>query len=202
MTRAETDAGMDLLGVTLADSPWLRRVSRRIELEPGAPAPDPLKVPEKDAQRILRQSVRLVADIPKGSSPEVVWAHGDSELLVHTGEIALACDTGQVTVSLAVSCDQVPEPARVDVPFAVGTEEAPSGLVMSTLRQPAGPAVIVDGWAEAIVAFTWEALVHLAQQLCAAAGADAGGLPLVPASIGAAPGVLLLQPMARHRIKP
>ncbi len=192
--------GPEVLGVPVRDNAWFRRLGRRVALEPGTPAPDLLRVPAGDAQKILRETVRFVADIPAGSSPEVVWVQGGSELLVHTAGIGLSCLTGQVTVSVPVGCDQVPEGARVDVPFAVGTEKAPGGLVMSTLSRPVGPAVVVDGWAQAVTAFAWEALLHLAQRLCAATGNDSGGRPLVPAYIAAARGVLLVQPMARHRI--
>jgi hypothetical protein len=196
VTRPEH--GPQVLGVAVRDNAWFKRLSRQIDLKPGAAAPDVLKVPAGDAQRILRETVRLVADIPRGSSPEVVWVLGASELIVHTAGIGLSCLTGQVTITVPVGCDQLKEDARVEVPFAVGTEEAPSGLVMSTLARPAGPATVVDVWAGPLVAFAWEALLHLAQQLCAAAGHDGAGRPLVPAFIGAGRGVLLIQPMARH----
>ena len=184
-------SGSSVLGVAVADGAWFKRLNRRIALEPGAAAPDVLAVPAKDAERILRQTVRLVADIPKGSSPEVVWVLGASELIVYTADIGLSC-------TVPVACDQLEEPAEVEVPFAVGTKKAPTGLVMSTLARPAGPAVVVDAWSGSLVAFAWEALLHLAQQLCSAAGRDGAGRPLVPAHIAAARGVLLVQPMARH----
>jgi hypothetical protein len=186
------------IAVGIRDNAWFKRLSRRIRLEAGAPTPDLLRVPAADAQRILRETVRLVADTPPLSSPDVVWVLGASELIVHTSGMGLSCLTGQVTVSVPVACDQVPDAAQVEVPFAVGTEEAPSGLVMSTLARPAGPAVVVDAWAGSLVAFAWEALLHLAQQLCAEVGQDGAGQPLVPAYIGGARGVLLVQPMARH----
>jgi len=190
--------GPEVLGVAVRDNAWFKRLSRGIKLKPGVPAPDLLKVPADDAQRILRQTARLVADIPPGSSPEVVWVLGASEVIVQTGGIGLSCRSGQVVITVPVSCDQLPKGAQVKVPFAVGTEEAPSGLVMSTLARPAGPAVVVDTWATSLVAFAWEALLHLAQQLCAEAGKDITGRPLVPALIGAVDGALLIQPMARH----
>jgi hypothetical protein len=195
---ARPKPGPQVLGVAVPDNAWFKRLSRRIQLPPGAPAPNLLRVPTGDAQRILRATVRLVADIPPGSSPDVVWVLGAGELLVHTAEIGLSCLSGQVTVSVLVGCDQLPEPGQVEVPFAVGTEEAPTGLVMSTLARPAGPPLVVEAWAGSLVAFAWEALLHLAQQLCAEAGKDGAGRVLVPASIGAGDGVLFVQPAARH----
>ncbi|MEQ7008581.1 hypothetical protein ABN028_20620 [Actinopolymorpha sp. B17G11] len=189
-----------VLGVAIRDDSWFRRVDPRLELDPGARAPDLLKVPADGAQRILRQTVRLVADIPRGSSPDVVWVDGANELLVRTGGIGLSCLTGLVTVTLPVTCDQLREDAATQVPLGVGAADAPSGLVMSTLARPVGPDVVLDAWSTALIAFAWEAVVHLAQQLCAAAGKDASGRALVPASIAAERGVLLIQPMARHRI--
>jgi hypothetical protein len=189
-----------VLGVAVRDDSWFRRVDPRLELDPGARAPDLLKVPADVAQRILRQTVRLVADIPRGSSPDVVWVAGANELLVHTGGIGLSCRAGLVTVTLPVGCDQLREDAAIQIPLGVGTAEAPSGLVMSTLTRPVGPDVVLDAWSTALIAFAWEALVHLAQQLCAATGKDASGRALVPASIAAERRVLLIRPMARHRI--
>ncbi|HEU4426505.1 MAG TPA: hypothetical protein VFR67_28530 [Pilimelia sp.] len=196
MTRPKP--GPQVLGVAVRDNAWFKRLRRDLRLAPGVPAPDLLKVPAPDAQRILRTTVRLVADIPRHSSPEVVWVLGASELIVHTDRLGLSCLTGQVTITVPVACDQMPDGAEIQVPFAVGTENAPSGLVLATLTRPAGPAVVVDSWAGSLVAFAWEALLHLAQQLCAAAGQDGAGRPLVPAYIGASRNVLLVQPMARH----
>jgi len=154
--------------------------------------PDLLKVTDDEAQRILRTTVRLVADLPRDSSPEVVWVLGASELLVHTAGIGLSCQPGQVTITLPVACDQLRDGAQIQVPFAVGTLEAPSGLVMSTLDRPAGPALVVDVWAASLIAFAWEALLHLVSQLCASRGA------FVPGYVAADSGVLFIQPVSHE----
>lgn len=160
-----------------------------------------IRVPAALAQRTLRQTVRLVADLPRGSSPDVVWQDGANELLVHTGGIRLGCLPGLVTIGLPVSCDQLGEDALAEVPLGVGTANAPTGLVMSSLTRPTGPDLVVDVWAQALVAFAWEALVHLAQTLCAAAGVDPAKRPLVPGSIAAERDLLLIQPTARQRVR-
>lgn len=193
------EARSEVLGVVVRDASWFRPLGPTIYLTTGMPTPDPLRVPAGDAQRILHRTIREVADLPRDPSPDVVWVAGASELLVHTNGIGLACGPGLVVIGLPVACDQLTDGGFVQVPFAVGTEVAPSGLVMATFTRPAGPAVVVDGWAEALTAFAWEALVHLAQSLCAAAGTDAAGDPLIPGYVGAARDVLLVQPMARHR---
>lgn len=198
--RAAAGIKPEVLGVVVRKDDWFSRLPDDLKLSDGKPAPDSLSVPAGDAQRILRETVRFVADIPKGSSPDVVWVQGDSELLVRTAGIGLRCATGLVTIAIPVSCDQLTEDATVEVPLGVGQPGAPSGLVMSTLVRPTGPPVVVDAWAEALTAFAWEALVHLARSLSGAVGTDANGRPLVPAYVGAGAGVLEVQPMARHRI--
>ncbi len=192
----------ELLGAVVRDNEWLRTLQPGTYLVPGKPAPHLLRVPVGDAQRILRQTARVVAGAAKDESADVVWVAGASELLVRSGGLGLSCTAGFVAVDIPVGCDQLPKGATVSVPFAVGTEQAPAGLVMSTLDRPTGPAVVVDAWAEPLIAFAWEALVHLAQTLCAATGTDSAGRPLVPGYLGAAADVLLLQPIAAHRTVP
>jgi hypothetical protein len=187
-----------LLGAAVRDISWMRRLPPERLLKPGTPVEDHIRVPVKDAQVILRSTVRLVADLPTDASPDVVWVKGNSELMVHTNRIGIDCDDGLVTINVRVSCDQLRDGGTVAVPFAVGTAEAPSGLVMSTFTRPHGPELILPIWGEAITAFAWEALLHLAQQLSGEVGKDTQNRPLVPAEVGAAPGELLIRPMARH----
>jgi hypothetical protein len=69
---------------------------------------------------------------------------------------------------------------------------------MSTLDRLDGPEVVVARWSAAITAYAWEALLELATRLCAGLGRDSRRLALIPGSIGAARGSLLIQPMSRH----
>lgn len=187
--------------VVLRNASWLAKLGPRIQLSPGEVAPKALRVPVADANKILRSTVRLVANLPVGSSGDVVWTQGASELLVRTAGISLACAPGLVTIGLPVHCDQLGARAGdavIAVPLAVGSPDRDAGLVMSTLSRPSGPAEVVTVWSEALTAFAWEALLHLCQQLSAAVGNDRSGKKLVPVSIGADRNVLLVQPMARH----
>lgn len=186
--------------VAVRDLRWFHVIGDGERITPGQPVSTMLHVPAAEATRVLQQTVRLVADLPRGSSGLVVWQQGGSELAVRTKEIALACAEGVVTLSFPVRCDQLAKDELIAVPLAVGTEARPAGLVMSALTRPQGPAVVTALWAEALTAFAWEALVHLAQQLCAGVGKDTTGKPLVPGSIAAARNTLLLQPMARHSL--
>jgi hypothetical protein len=191
-------AASGVLGPAVRDADWFLRLDPQLRLPPGAAVPQLLRVPAPQAERILRQTIRLVADIPKGSTPQMVWVRGADELLVHLDDVGLSCDERLVTIAFRVGCDELGQDVVVTVPLGVGTAKLPTGLVMSTLTRPTGPDLVVDAWAEAIVAFAWEALVHLAQSLCAAIGSDAAGRALVPAAIGAEPRLLLIQPAARH----
>ena len=159
---------------------------------------DWLRVPAADAAKLVLGTARRVADLPRGSTGQVVWTAGTSELLVHTDRITMACNAGLVTIGLLVECDQVDGPQEIRVPLAVGTDKDPRGLFMSTFATPAGPAAVTDAWAGALTAFAWECLLTLAAQISGAAGTDTRGRPLVPVALGAGRGVLLVRPMARH----
>jgi hypothetical protein len=102
---------------------------------------------------------------------------------------------------MPVGCDQLPDGGSVQIPFAVGTEDNPTGLVMAAFDRPSGPAVVVDAWGQSLTALAWSALVHLARSLCAAAGTDAAGEPLVPGYLSAMRDVLIVQPMAAHPVR-
>lgn len=185
--------GRELLGIDLATAAWS---PKPVRLSTGA-TNSWLTVPGTDAGRLLLGVVRLVADLPVASSPEVVWTAGGSELLVHTGRTTLTCNVGVVQVGILVSCDQLDGPVTVTVPFSTGTDKQPRGLFMATFERPDGPAVVIDAWAEALNAFAWECLLTLATQLAASAGKDRQGRPLVPAAIGSGRGTFQVLPMVR-----
>jgi hypothetical protein len=186
------------LNSLLAKADWFVKPSRPGLLTPGTTVRRPLAIPQRDAQAALREVVRLVADLPVGSSPTVVWQSAGSELLVDSSATAISCTSGLIRIGLSASCDQVDGRARIQVPFSVGTSKAPAGLAMTTLTALEGPSVIVSRWAEALTAFAWESLLELCRRLCERLGSDARGHPLVPGSIMADQGVLLILPMARN----
>lgn len=179
---------------------WLNRLDAGVVLGAGERAPKDIEVPIKDAQKIVHSVVRLVLDLPRNTTPQVVWSLGDSELLVHSDRTRIACSSGVVTITALVECDQC-EPVKIPVPLGVGTKKAPSGLVMSTFTDLEGPREIVDVWSDAIKAFAWETLIEVVRVIAAQVGKDSRGRVLVPGSVGAAPGKLLIQPVARHTLK-
>ncbi len=192
---------VDDLVVDFKKFQWLGRLDLETRLAAGQLAPKPLEVPQKDAQQILKQVVRLVLDLPKKSPPQVVWSSGDNELLVHSDKTRIECSSGVVRITTEVECDQH-APVEIPVPFGVGNQHAPSGLVMSAYSDLQGPEEIVNIWSDAITAFAWELLLEIARSLCAEVGNDAQGRPLVPGSLGATPETLLIQPVARHTLNP
>jgi len=180
---------------------WLKRIDTNLLLDIGNQSPDLLAVPTKDAQRVLSETVRLVLDLPRNSTPLVVWTQGDSELLIHSDKTRIGLSSGVVTLRITVECE---EHGRlvIPVPIGVGTKQSPSGLVMTTFEDLEGPAELVAAWSDAIIAFAWEALLEIARVICSEVGNDKRGLPLVPGSIAASPNRLLLQPVARFSLMP
>jgi len=81
----------------------------------------------------------------------------------------------------------------------VGSAKEPSGLYASTYRRPNGPALIVDTWGEALVAFAWQCVLGMVSGIAGAVGKDTRGNVLVPAELIAANGAMRIVPMARHR---
>lgn len=177
---------------------WIATLGPTPRLEPGELTRRPMQIPQGEAQTALRGVVRLVADLPRGTTPVVVWEDRGSELEVDTAATTLTCKVGVVTIGVAVRCDQLPERVVVEVPFGVGTAARPTGLVMSALTHLAGPAVVVDRWSDAITAFAWECVIETARRLCELAGTDSAGRRLTPGAIGAGSRVLIVQPMAPH----
>ncbi|MBC7841323.1 MAG: hypothetical protein H7099_03390 [Gemmatimonadaceae bacterium] len=186
--------------IPIRNSEWFRPLRPGIKLPPGEIAPDLLRIPVKDADAVMRGIIHLVADIAANTRPSVVWVAGDDELLVQLDATRLTCAPGFITISLFVQCDEVRDVQRIDVAFAVGSPQRPTGLVMSTFDRPQGPAVILDTWGASITAFAWETLVTTAQQLAAGVGKDASGRPLVPGTIAADTNLLLIGAMARNNL--
>jgi hypothetical protein len=130
---------------------------------------------------------------------EVIWSDGGDELAVDPGGVTTATTTGAVVLTIPVRCDQT-GPATVDITFVVGSADHPGGLHAATPERPRGPAVIVDRWADPLVAFAWSALLELARSVTAAMGRDARGDRLIAGEFVATDEGLQIVPYARHRL--
>jgi hypothetical protein len=183
-----------VLGVDISR---LRTMPVGLRLKDRSAASRWLSIPVGTANRMMPAVTRLVADLPTDTTPELVWTSGSSELLVHTDQVRLAAAAGVLQVGIAVECDQIAEPATITVSFAAGTVDDMRGLFLATFERPAGPALVVEVWADALIAFAWESVITLADKLAAAAGKDAQGRSLIPGAIAASRGAVQVLPMPR-----
>lgn len=159
----------------------------------------PVSLKGEQASQFLRVAARRASGLFRPSRhTEVVWVQGDSELAVSLNGLNVALAEGLIRVTIPVRCDQTGN-VTVEVVFAVGSAKDPSGLYASTFRRPIGPAVIVDTWGEALVAFAWQGVLGMVSGIAGAVGKDARGNVMVAAELSADRGVLQIVPMARHR---
>ena len=159
----------------------------------------PLTVKDEQARALLRIAAQRASGLFRQTTrKEVVWVEGDRELAIGIAELDVTLETGFVRVLIPVRCDQT-GPTKVEVAFAVGSPDEPSGLFASTFRRPIGPPLIVNAWGDALVAFAWQCVLGLVTGLAGSVGKDARGNVLVPAEFAVSRGVMEVVPMARHR---
>ncbi len=132
----------------------------------------------------------------------VIWTHGADSLLVLLNSLRISTDEGLVTVAIDVACDELMltdnvRRVTIEVDLVVGTIARPAGLLAAT-PLPRGPRVVIDRWADALVALAWQGMLDASAGIAAAAGNDADGAPLVPTSWTAARDGLHIGPQARH----
>lgn len=184
-------------------------------LEPGVAAPT-LPVDAGRAAELVSLAARQAAvrdgaaifgddrDRDDGLPRAVVWTAGQHELLVLLDELSVRTGDGVVSVLVDVACDELRATtrsprARIQIDFVVGTEERPTGL-LAAATPPQGPALVVDRWGDALVAFAWRALLDGAAALTASAGRDTDGAGLLPTSWTASREGIAIGPRARHEI--
>ncbi len=129
---------------------------------------------------------------------EVVWVQGDRELAINLVGINAKLSDGLIRVLIPVRSDETGK-ATIEVAFAVGTPNKPSGLFASAHRRPNGPPLIVEAWGENLVAFAWQCLLGMISGIAGATGKDARGNVLVPVELTASQDGIQIVPMARYR---
>jgi hypothetical protein len=170
-----------------------------LEPVPGGTVLEPLVVKRDNLSRLSIEAAKRAAGFFRPTKrTEVVWVNGDSELAVSVADVRVETGKGTVLVSIPVRCDQTGS-TEVHVTFAVGEPGRPAGLFAATQRRPRGPALIVETWGEAIVAFAWNVVLELVTGLAGATGKDTRGNRLVPVELEATRAGLAIVPMARHR---
>ncbi|MEU7576640.1 hypothetical protein AB0B50_03425 [Streptomyces sp. NPDC041068] len=168
---------------------------------PGWPAPP------SDVRNVLFQCLfRAALARGEGRYGWFVWQDLDSELGIHHRESRTALLEGVVLVGLRTQCDQISgsdaEQVELVVPMAVGTPQAPAGLVVAAETTARGPQLLVDVWGETAVAASWQALIAVCRYVASLAGEDQHCRPLVPGAVHASDGVLTVVPQALHAIDP
>jgi hypothetical protein len=164
----------------------------------GEPA-TPVFVEAKQASEFVRVAARRSAGLFRPTKrTEVVWVDGDRELAVNLATLQVKLADGAIQVLIPVRCDQTGSTV-IEVLFAVGSQNQPSGLYASTYRRPNGPALIVDAWGEPLVAFAWQCVLGMVSGIAGAVGKDARGNVLVPVELTATKRGVEIVPMARHR---
>lgn len=159
----------------------------------------PVLIDPEQSTRLLRvAALRAAGFFRPTRRREVVWVEGGNELAVGIGDVDLQLGDGLIRVRLPVRCDQT-GPAEVEVLFATGTPRQPAGLYAATARQPEGPALIVESWGEALVAYAWHCVLELVTGIAGSTGKDARGNVLVPVELAVSARGIGILPMARHR---
>lgn len=184
---------------------WLFRLFHRPR--PASPAAEPeCPEPPRIAPGGLGPELRFdppaferlfVAAAREGNQGTQVWVRDDSELLVRTGKVSVRLDNGLLVVTVPVSCDQTGD-VPIQVPFAVGGEGQPAGMIVATEERPRGPAEVVDLWGEALTAFAWRTLLTVTTRSASGSGEDEDRAGLIPAALTASGDGLRLATMARH----
>jgi len=129
---------------------------------------------------------------------EIVWVDGANQLAIDIGKLDVRVDEGQIQVRVPIRCDEVGS-GEVLVLFVVGSDKEPAGLYAAASKRPVGPELVLDLWADALVAFGWQCLLGMVSGIAAAAGKDARGNLLVPVEVVAGAGGVGIVPMARYR---
>ena len=87
----------------------------------------------------------------------VIWADGDSEVVVELDRLRLALKPGLIVIELAMAEDEAGE-ATLVVPFRVGREPVDAVLLAVTEDLPRGNPVFSNRWGRITQTLLWEAL--------------------------------------------
>jgi hypothetical protein len=134
-------------------------------------------------------------------APPVLWEADGARLLIRVSAVRAELGTGIVQIVVPVTCDQTGD-TEVTVAFVTGSTARPAGGIATTEDHPRGPAVVVENWAEPLIAFAWQTLVVATTALSGAGGEDTSGRNLVTAGLDVSADGLRVTPMGRHTFYP
>ena len=130
-------------------------------------------------------------------APAVLWTSGVNRLLIKVAGVTATLGDGTIVITVPVSCDQTGD-AAVTVTFVTGTPDRLAGGIVTTEDHPRGPAIVVENWGEALIAFAWHTLVEATNALSGAAGGDFSGHSLITAAVTVNQAGLSITPMGKH----
>lgn len=154
-----------------------------------------------DVLVLLRSAAVTAAGLDAALTPDppepLLWEDGANRLLIRIAGVSATLDDGLIELTLPVFCEESGE-AEITVAFVTEAQDQPTGGICITEDHPRGPAVIIENWHEALIAFAWHTVVVATGALSGVVGADASGQSLVTASISVSRDGLAITPMARH----
>lgn len=173
-------------------------------LRPGSAAPA-RALPPDALQRLIPSAAIVAAGLDPARTtapaPPVLWEQDGARLLIRVAEVRAELGTGLIEIVLPVTCDQTGD-ADVTVTFVTGSTERPAGGIATTEDHPRGPSVVVEGWAEPLIALAWQTLVVATSALSNAGGDDLSGRNLVTAALDVTADGMTVTAMGRHSFYP
>jgi hypothetical protein len=169
-------------------------------LQPGTAATD-RTLPATSLRLLIPSAAVVAAGLDPAAliqpAPPVLWSTDAGQLLVRIAEVHADLTDGAIVITLPVTCDQT-GPVDVTVTFITGSPDQPTGGVATAEDHPRGPEVVVENWAEPLVALAWHTLVIAIGAMSGAGGNDFSGRDLISASFAVSKDGLTVTPMARH----
>jgi hypothetical protein len=119
-----------------------------------------LDVPPQELTRLLMR--QITSDDSSGTP--VVWADGDSEIVVYPERLRLALQPGLVLIELMLATDQTGVASLV-IPFIIGKSSEDAVLMAVTEEVPRGNHLLASRWGQVVQDALWEALIRVGQNL-------------------------------------
>ena len=160
--------------------------------QPVMPAPPPrpsmLDVQELEVEEVNNELLEGIAKVSidsfiqtlrqvmsGGQTSDVVWTEDGSEVIVHTDTLQINAQTGLLTISVEMSCDQTGR-STVTVRFFIGDQDDLSNLVGVKEESPDGPPILVGRWAQPLQDVVWSVLLEQGEMISSSDGATLRGV--------------------------
>jgi hypothetical protein len=169
-------------------------------VQPGSPTEERTVRPD-DLKVLIPTAAVAAAGLDPAKTPlplpSVLWEDAGNRLLIQLDGIHADLGDGLIELTIPVHCDETGD-ASVTVTFVTGSPDRPTGGVTTTEDHPRGPAVIIENWHEALIAFAWHTVLIATSALTGTVGTDRAGRPLIANAFAVNADGLSVLPMARH----